>query len=1036
MKPQLQFVLIVSLFAGILFGVHHTRASYPPEPAATLLYLPTAGLDQAPAEVTILAHVHGRDGAAIIAAADLARVPTLAASIPGLQTLEPLQQDAVYLLLYPLPGQPAIPAWPGVHLLLADPDWQLVRATPTAVQQLAGRGIPLQRITPDPKPWLAATAVPLAPADITPDPRIQAMMDQVISGTVYLYDGNLSGEWPVDVGGSPYTIVTRHTYSGDPIQKATQFVGEHLDTLGMAVEYHQWSGPTYPNVIGQITGLTQPDDIFIISAHLDDMPSGGVAPGADDNASGSVANLIAADIFSQYQWDCTLRFAFWTGEEQGLNGSQAYAQRAFNNGENIVSVLNLDMIAWNTPGSNPDIDLHATSSIPATLDQAQLFVDVINAYNLDLIPAINPNGTGASDHASFWQYGYTAILGIEDFADFNPYYHTTNDLLANLDIEYFTEFVRASVGAFAHMTSCLVPGGQGYLDGHVTAVAGGDPIAEATITMRSPEGYVFTSLSDGSGYYTRTLSSATYTVTAAAYGFQPVTVPGVVVITDTVTTQDFALTAALTHTVSGTVTAVDTGLPLPATVMFLDTPVSVGTDPGTGHYEATLPEGAYTMRVTAAGYQPEEREVTIDHDQTQDFALQPLPCVLLVDDDNDAPDVRPYYTTALDNLGVTYDVYQAGSGNGPTLADMAGYDIVIWFSGDKYGSAGPNSADEAALAAYLDGGGRLFLSSQDYLYDMDLTAFGQNYLGIGSYTNDSGGASMKYGVPGDPIGDGLGPFPLSYPPGFTDYGDVVEAGNGGSLAFRSSAAGGNGLDVDKTGSGWQTVFFGTSWVPLAHASAANGEAVLQRVLDWFGGCDCQPVQIVSVATAVNACVVDFDPDYTGGTPISWEWLFEHGDPATSQLENPTGIDFGLSGTYAYTVTAANCSQTASDTYTDWVTVACDSCVPLTDVQIAMTPAPPVVVGTPVTFTATLLPGTAVPPYSYTVSLNGDLLLSGQMNDPGPLSFMHTFSQAGLYTLTVAAQNCDLTAPVSRAVTVSVLPVEAPFVLHLPFVQRP
>jgi Zn-dependent M28 family amino/carboxypeptidase len=186
------------------------------------------------------------------------------------------------------------------------------------------------------------------PELLDPDPTIQGMMDQVISDTVVLYDGGLSGEWPVTIGGSPYTIVTRHTTSGEPIQKATQYAGEHLSNLGLSVEYHIWNATRPPNVIGQLTGETVPEDIYIITAHIDDMPSGGVAPGADDNASGSTAVMIAADILTQYRWDCTLRFIFFTGEEQGLLGSSAYAQRSYYAGENILGVLNLDMIAWNT----------------------------------------------------------------------------------------------------------------------------------------------------------------------------------------------------------------------------------------------------------------------------------------------------------------------------------------------------------------------------------------------------------------------------------------------------------------------------------------------------------------------------------------------------------------------------------------------------------------------------------------------------------------------------------------------------------------
>jgi hypothetical protein len=410
---------------------------------------------------------------------------------------------------------------------------------------------PISRPRPMPEPPPVVETVPLTPGVIDPNPTIQLMMDQVISDTVVLYDGGLSGEFPVVIGGGNYTIVTRNTYSGTPIEKATQYVGEHLAGLGLPVEYHQWSGATYPNVIGEIAGQTNPDDIYIISAHLDDMPSGPVAPGADDNASGVTAVMIAADILSQYEWDCTLRFALFTGEEQGLLGSYEYAERSFYAGENIEGVLNLDMIGWNTPASSPDIDLHAKSSLPNTITMAQLFADVINTYNLNLIPQVISNGSGASDHASFWAFGYDAILGIEDYyggGDFNPYYHTTNDLLANLDIDYFTEFVKAGVGTFAHMSGCLVEGGSGTLDGTVTDADSTLPIAGATVDMVNANQFTWTTNTNSSGYYSYTLGVGTYTVTVSAANYLSATVSGVPVITDTITTQDFALQPVVVET--------------------------------------------------------------------------------------------------------------------------------------------------------------------------------------------------------------------------------------------------------------------------------------------------------------------------------------------------------------------------------------------------------------------------------------------------------------------------------------------------------
>jgi Zn-dependent M28 family amino/carboxypeptidase len=484
----------------------------------------------------------GRDGDFLLVGANFKGITDLDSLGFSYQILDENLDDASYYLAYPMPKRP-IPIWQNYgRVLLDDGLHVLLRTESSDADRLAGIGVELQFLFLDPIILRPKDIEDRFPALIDPDPEIQAMMDQVISSTVYQYDGDLSGEWPVIVGGQPYTIVTRHTYSGLPIQKATEFVGEHMTDLGLDVEYHVWNSSRPPNVIGEITGETNPDEIFLITAHIDDMPPGPVAPGADDNASGSTAVLIASDIFSQHRWGCTLRFAFFTGEEQGLIGSGYYAERSYQSGENIAGVLNLDMIAWNSPGSSRDIDLHARSTVPGSVAIAQLSADVIDAYNVDLIPEIISNGSGSSDHASFWQYGYAAILGIEDFGDFNPYYHTTNDLLGNMDIEYFTEFVRASIGTYAHMTACMIPSETGALEGHVSDAEGGSPITGAEILFENDSGWQATTTTDSAGYYTQTLGIGTYTVTASADGYTPDSVSGVEIQTNLVATQDFDLT--------------------------------------------------------------------------------------------------------------------------------------------------------------------------------------------------------------------------------------------------------------------------------------------------------------------------------------------------------------------------------------------------------------------------------------------------------------------------------------------------------------
>jgi hypothetical protein len=1034
MKPHL--VVIITLLALLIGGVASVgpiKATTEPGPGLTLAYLPLTGPEMAsrlPADVTLFARVSGRSGPALLIGAEPAALA--AAGLPA-QLLEPIPPQAAYYLVYPRPGQTALDETAVAQTLLVEREWRLVRADPAAAETLVAQGAQLQHITLDPKPWLEETAVVHVPAVVEPDPLVQQMIAGIHSDTLYQYTGNLSGEWPVTIGGAPYTILTRHTYSGTPIQKATQLVGEHFATAGLAVAYHQWSGATYPNVIGEISGLTNPETIYILSAHLDNMPSGALAPGADDNASGVVAALIAADILSQYQWDCTLRFGIWTGEEQGLHGSAAYALRAYNQGENIAGVLNLDMIAWSTAGSSPDMELHATGSLPPTLAQAQLFAGVIDAYDINLIPHIIPNGIGASDHASFWQYGYPAILGIERYSgDFNPYYHTVNDRLAILNMGYFTEFVRASLATFVHLSGCLVADGVGQVAGQVTAQGSGSPIAGATLTLESPAGQTLSATSDAGGYYTRTLLADTYTMTAQAYGYLPVVLPDIVVITDTVTTQDVALAVAPTFTVSGVVRSQETGLPLAAQIAFLDTPVSVSSDPATGAYQAALPAGNYQMEVTAVGYQPAGRTIYLDGDQNQDFYLASRPCVLLVDDDNNSPDVRPYYTAALEALGVSYEVFNAGSGNGPSLAEMTGYQAIVWFTGDKFGgTAGPNNVDAVNLAAYLEGGGRLFLSSQDYLYDMGLTPFAQTYLGVGSFTNDAGNATVKYGVAGNPIGDGAGPYPLSYPPGFTDYGDIINSGSGGSVAFRSAAAGGNNLNVTQTGDNWKTVFLGTSWVAVAHANPANGVALLQRILDWFEACTCQPVSIHNVTTAGQGCAVDFAPLYGGDLPITWAWSFPQGTPAASQSEAPGGIEFGVSGTYTYTVTAVNCDGACSDTFAGAVTVVCDLCEPVTAVQLTQAVTGTLYAGDTATLAVTLWPPTAVAPFTYTLSISGTEVLTGQIASGVSFLIAHTFAEPGVYPVTLNVWSCDLATPVSSDLLLVALPATERYKAYLP-----
>jgi hypothetical protein len=288
------------------------------------------------------------------------------------------------------------------------------------------------------------------------NPIINGIINAVSGDQLTSYVSGLSGVTSVTVGGETYTISTRNTNSGAPVQKATQYAYEHFQSLGLTTTYHQWSGGylSNRNVVAEIPGDVHPEEIVLVTAHMDDMPLGAVAPGADDNASGTAAVLVAADILKGYHFSRTIRFVLFTGEEQGLYGSEAYAGSV--SGHNIVAVLNMDMIAYNTIDSGPILNLHTrTTGNPgynSDLAIASAFIDTVNTYSLPLTPAVMADGEWGSDHYSFWSNGYPAILAIEDDEnDLSPYYHTVNDNLDSLNLPYFTAFVKAAIGATAQL---------------------------------------------------------------------------------------------------------------------------------------------------------------------------------------------------------------------------------------------------------------------------------------------------------------------------------------------------------------------------------------------------------------------------------------------------------------------------------------------------------------------------------------------------------------------------------------------------------
>lgn len=180
------------------------------------------------------------------------------------------------------------------------------------------------------------------------------------------------------------------------------------------------------------------------------------------------------------------------------------------------------------------------------------------------------------------------------------------------------------IGSF-RFPDCLGP--TGTLQGTVTEDdTTGRPIAGAKVTASADRSYVcYTQPVDGS-YRFEAVPSGIYTVTAAAYAYQPQTFAGVHVPSASTTSQDFRLSPAASYVLSGTVVDGATGWPLYASIEIDGYPGEIiWTDPATGFYSVSLAaDTPYTLAVKTwvAGYHAAYRSVgALTEQRTESFEM-------------------------------------------------------------------------------------------------------------------------------------------------------------------------------------------------------------------------------------------------------------------------------------------------------------------------------------------------------------------------------------------------------------------------------
>ncbi len=250
------------------------------------------------------------------------------------------------------------------------------------------------------------------------------------------------------------TIGERHYLLPERLDAAAEYIHAEFSAQGyrpntQAVGDH--AGP-YKNIEISIEGATRPQEIVVLGAHYDTREG---SPGADDNASGVAVMLELARLAKNASFSRTVRLVAFTNEERPLTdtdlmGSRVYARHAKANNAKIVAMISLESLGIYTDSPNtqaypPPLAWFYPSTgnfvaFVANIASRPLAHQAIAAFRArSQIPSEGVVAPDAwvpdirrSDHASFWDVGYPAIM-VTDTAPFrNPHYHTPHDLPGDL----------------------------------------------------------------------------------------------------------------------------------------------------------------------------------------------------------------------------------------------------------------------------------------------------------------------------------------------------------------------------------------------------------------------------------------------------------------------------------------------------------------------------------------------------------------------------------------------------------------------------
>ena len=266
----------------------------------------------------------------------------------------------------------------------------------------------------------------------------------------------------------------RHGWENyDKLEQRASFIEETLRSFDLSVETQKvpFHGKTYRNLIATLEGADPEKKWLLIGAHYDSATG---SPGADDNASGTAVLLETARILSRWKLRMTLQFAAFTLEEPQphtvhfLIGSNHFAAEAKISKRKYGAVFILESVGYTDSAEGSQIipflvgipvpkigNFLGVVSNSRSKHLMQVFQAASNKYvpELPVVPYKVPlsgriiPATRFSDHTSFWNHGYPALM-LTDTAMFrNPHYHTYHDSPETLDFPFMSNVAKAVISA-------------------------------------------------------------------------------------------------------------------------------------------------------------------------------------------------------------------------------------------------------------------------------------------------------------------------------------------------------------------------------------------------------------------------------------------------------------------------------------------------------------------------------------------------------------------------------------------------------------